>query len=239
MTTVGLDEISTRDLDKIVPVFRKVAPHLKLMVSGGDEEGKYNDYSPEMAFHFGYIHSDTPMPDTVSRRKQGKRTLLYTANTPLYPNTFLFSQPLESRMIPWLVWKYDFDGYIRWAWNFWVDGFLKQPFYKWHSGDMFFVYPGKDGPLDSIRSEMLRQGAQDYECLWMIREAIARLRGRGEGARAQEIEQRVKEAMELATQEMDPVRQHRPLESDFRAARAILNGILAALNKAGVLTSRN
>ena len=123
-----------------------MAPDLKLMVSGGDEEGKYSEFSSEMAFHYGYIESEVKLPDRLTRRKQGKRTLLYTALSPLYPNTFLFSEPLESRMLPWLVWKYDFDGYIRWAWNFWLDGFWKKPRYKWPSGDNFLVYPGEDGP---------------------------------------------------------------------------------------------
>ncbi len=229
ITTVGLDEISTENLDKIVPAFRKVAPDLKLMVSGGDEKGKYSDFSPEMAFHFGFVKSEVPFPDTVARRKQGKRTLMYTANTPLRPNTFLFSDPLESRMIPWLVWKYDFDGYIRWAWNFWFDGFMEQPFYKWRSGDMFFVYPGADGPLDSIRSQMLRKGAQDYEVLWMIRDRLSRLTDK---AKAQEARKRIAEAMELATQEADPVRPHRPLPSELPAARKMLNEVLLDLMKA-------
>ena len=230
LTTVGLDEISTEDLDKIIPVFQEIAPDLQLMVSGGDEKGKYADFSPETAFHYGYIESEVPLPDTRQRRSEGKRTLLYTAVSPLYPNTFIFSEPLESRMLPWLVWKYDFDGYIRWAWNFWVDGFWKQPRYKWRSGDMFFVYPGEDGPLDSIRTEMMLKGAQDYECLWMIREHLDELRRTGEMGRVEEMEGRIGEAMELATQQADPVRPYRPLPADIGAARKQLNQILVELN---------
>jgi hypothetical protein len=227
---VGLDEISTEDLDKIVPVFQRIAPDLKLMVSGGDEKGKYADFSPETAFHYGFIESEVPLPDTRKRRSEGKRSLLYTAFSPLYPNTFIFSQPLESRMLPWLVWRHDFDGYIRWAWNFWVDGFWEQPRYKWRSGDMFFVYPGEEGPLDSIRTEMLLKGAQDYECLWMIRKRLAMLKDEGETRRVEEIEQKLGEAMELATQQVDPIRPYRPLPSDLREARRQLNQILIELN---------
>ncbi len=229
LTTIGLDEISSADLDRIVPVFQEIAPDLQLMVSGGDEQGKYAEFSPETAFHYGYIQSEVPLPDIEKRRREGKRTLLYTAVSPLYPNTFIFSEPLESRMLPWLIWKYDFDGYIRWAWNFWVDGFWQQPRYKWHSGDMFFVYPGEEGPLDSIRLEMLLKGAQDYECLWMIREHLARIRGQDQLAKAAEIEEKLVQAMELATQQMDPVRPYRPLPSDLGEARRQLNQILIEL----------
>ncbi|MEW5974977.1 MAG: glycoside hydrolase domain-containing protein [Acidobacteriota bacterium] len=238
MTTVGLDEISTENLDRIVPVFQRIAPNLKLMVSGGDEKGKYNQLSSETAFHYGYIQSEVPLPDRILRRRQGKRTLMYTANSPLYPNTFLFSDPLESRMLPWLVWKYDFDGYIRWAWNFWVDGFREQPFYKWRSGDMFFVYPGQEGPVDSIRSEMLRKGAQDYECLWMIQRHLEGMGGKGFAETKRKIEGKLKEAMELATQQADPVRPYRPLPSDLSEARNLLNQILLDLTKVAAEPSR-
>ncbi len=226
LATVGLDEISTENLDKIVPVFRRIAPDLQLMVSGGDEDGKYSDLSSEMAFYYGYIDSEVPFPDISKRRSEGKRTLLYTAVRPLYPNTFLFSEPLESRMLPWLVWKYDFDGYIRWAWNFWVDGFWEQPLHKWRSGDMFFVYPGEDGPLDSIRTEMFLKGAQDYECLWLIREKLERLREEGRSDEVKKIEVQVTKAIELATQQVDPVQPYRPRVSDLAEARRILNRIL-------------
>lgn len=42
---------------------------------------------------------------------------------------------------------------------------------------MFFVYPGKNGPLDSMRWELLRQGIQDYEALnlaWEMAERVGR-----------------------------------------------------------------
>jgi sialidase-1 len=230
LTTVGLDELSTEVLDKIVPVFRKIAPDLQLMVSGGDEEGKYTQFTPETAFHYGYIQSEVPLPDRKKRRSEGKRTLFYTAFSPLYPNTFIFSEPLEARMLPWLVWKHDFDGYIRWAWNFWLEDFREQPRYKWHSGDMFLIYPGEEGPMDSIRTEMFLKGARDYECLWMIREHLERLRRQGDDRdRVSLVETQLAEALELAVQQMDPVRPYRPLNSDFGEARRRLHEILLAL----------
>ena len=33
------------------------------------------------------------------------------------------------------------------------------------AGDPWIVYPGKDGPLDSIRFEAMRDGIADYELL--------------------------------------------------------------------------
>jgi hypothetical protein len=94
---------------------------------------------------------------------------------------------------------------------------------------MFLVYPGRDGPVDSIRSEMLRQGAQDYECLYLVREQLDRIRKAGRTAVVSQAEERVKAAVELATQEDDPVRPHRPLPSDIPEARRKLNRVLQEL----------
>ena len=37
-------------------------------------------------------------------------------------------------------------------------------------GDSWIVYPGKDGPLDSIRFETMRDGITDYELLCLLAE---------------------------------------------------------------------
>ena len=167
---------------------------------------------------------------TPARRKAGKRTLLYTMVAPLYPNTFLFSDPHESRYLGWIIWKWDFDGYLRWAWNFWPESLWDQPRYIWHSGDMFFVYPGPVGPVDSIRWEMLRKGIEDYECLWLARERIAKLRAGGRRADlAKKCEEDLARAVELATRQFDRPQSPRiPVETRLDEGRRILNEILRA-----------
>jgi hypothetical protein len=222
-TYLAFDEIKSSVLDRVVPLFHETAPELKLMISGGDEEGRHMAESRELAFHYGYYSagSGQQLPDIAARRKAGKRTLLYTAVTPIYPNTFIFSDPLESRYLAWAVWKWDFDGYIRWAWNFWPATLWEQPFFTWHSGDMFFVYPGPDGPVDSIRWEMLRQGLQDYECLWLARKGLAGQKSREDLAKA----------VELATQQFDRDRVPRdPIPARMDEARRLVNGVLMELD---------
>jgi hypothetical protein len=63
----------------------------------------------------------------------------------------------------------------------------------------------------------------------MIRDRLSRLTDK---AKAQEARKRIAEAMELATQEADPVRPHRPLPSELPAARKMLNEVLLDLMKA-------
>jgi hypothetical protein len=232
-TYLAFDEIATEVLDRVVPLFHESAPDLKLMISGGDEAGRYMAESRELAFHYGYYSpgSGVQLPDIAARRKAGKRSLLYTAVTPLYPNTFLFSDPLESRYLGWIVWKWDFDGYIRWAWDFWPATLWDQPFFTWHSGDMFFVYPGRDGPVDSIRWEMLRQGLEDYECLWLARMGLDEM---GSVDRNREVVQKGREALaravDLATQQFDRTKIPRdPIPARMDEARRIVNQVLIDL----------
>ncbi|MCL4850773.1 MAG: DUF4091 domain-containing protein [Bryobacteraceae bacterium] len=236
-TFLAFDEISTGVLDRVIPFFHEVAPDLKLMISGGDEKGKHMAESRELAFHYGYYTqgSGAELPDIPARRKAGKRTLLYTAVTPLYPNTFLFSQPLESRYLGWVIRKWDFDGYIRWAWNFWPATLWDQPFYKWHSGDMFFVYPGEQGPVDSIRWEMLREGIEDYECLWLARTGLDKLRGAGpEAGFVAKAERDLARAMELATLQFDRTKIPKdPVPARMEEARKLVNGILREVHRLG------
>jgi len=108
-TTVGLDEISTADLDRIVPVFSQSSARTEADGQRWRREGKVQtDFSPEMAFHFGYVKSEVPLPDTVARRAQGKRTLMYTANTPVTSEHLPLLQTYGEPDAAWLVWKIRF-----------------------------------------------------------------------------------------------------------------------------------
>jgi len=163
---------------------------------------------------------------------------MYTAVTPIYPNTFIFSQPLESRYLGWVIWKWDFDGYIRWAWNFWwPENFWDQPLYKWHSGDMWFVYPGPEGPVDGVQWEMLRKGIEDYECLWLARQGLEQARNQGGFAGLVERGQKeMARAVDLATQQFDRTRIPRdPIPARMDEARRIVNKLLKELADAKLL----
>ena len=238
-TYLGFDEIKTDVLDRVMPFFHQTAPDLKFMVSGGDEKGHYSAESRETAFHYGYYSpgSGIELPNIPERRREGRRTLLYTAVTPLYPNTFIFSEPLESRYLGWIIWKWGFDGYIRWAWDFWPATLWDEPQYKWHSGDMFFVYPGKDGPVDSIRWEMLLKGIQDYECLWQAKQGLEKARASGSNAElVAQGEKTLDHAVDLATQQFDRTKTPRdPIPANMDEARKLVNRLIVELAQRGLL----
>ncbi|MBW5447730.1 DUF4091 domain-containing protein [Cohnella sp. CFH 77786] len=97
--------------------------------------------------------------------KRGK-TLYYVACENPYPNTFIGSHLLESRLIPWLAWFWNLDGFLRWNYTVWPNDPLHRISYHYPlfpAGDTNFVYPGRDGkPMLTLRYKMLRKGIRDF-----------------------------------------------------------------------------
>ena len=81
-------------------------------------------------------------------------------------NTFISSPFAESRLIGVYTYLFRMKGMLRWAYGLYVEDVFSNPVYKperWPVGDMFLVYPGKDGhPLHSVRERNLYYGIQDF-----------------------------------------------------------------------------
>ncbi len=89
----------------------------------------------------------------------------------------LIDTPLAKiRMSGWLFYRWPFKGFLHWGYNYWnraqqreaIDPFAitdAGAFPNWAYGDPFVVYPGADGPLDSIRWEIFAESLQDYALL--------------------------------------------------------------------------
>ncbi|MBN8853140.1 MAG: hypothetical protein BGO55_13600 [Sphingobacteriales bacterium 50-39] len=89
----------------------------------------------------------------------------------------LFDTPLAKiRMAGSVFYRLEAHGFLHWGYNYWykfVTSEITDPFnhgdvMAWPGlpyGDPFVVYPGPDGPLDSIRWEVFAEGLQDYALL--------------------------------------------------------------------------
>lgn len=89
----------------------------------------------------------------------------------------LFDTPLAKiRMTGWLCYRLGASGILHWGYNYWykdctdqpIDPFTEHGMCEWPFipyGDPFVVYPGKDGPLDSIRWEVFAESIRDYALL--------------------------------------------------------------------------
>ena len=81
---------------------------------------------------------------------------------------------MESRTLFWAQYSYDMDGMLFWATNEWPNGAngLRRRRIDRNLG--LLVYPGTeygvDGPVSCIRTEIARDGIEDFEYLSMIEE---------------------------------------------------------------------
>lgn len=103
------------------------------------------------------------------RRKAGKITTFYVYGSPAHPNTLSYSPAVEARMIPWISAQRHLDGFLRWSYDSWTSDPFTQPVYIFSQGDEYLVYPGKDGPMSSIRWEQLKEGIEDFELVGELR----------------------------------------------------------------------
>ncbi|NUQ65756.1 MAG: DUF4091 domain-containing protein [Pirellulales bacterium] len=104
---------------------------------------------------------------------------------------------VESRIMHWLNYRYNLKGYLHWGLNAWTEDPRGAP--GKHRGDGWHVYPKKDGLLNSLRWEQMRNGIQDYECLWVLENKIAGTKAKLSPRVAEMIEPR-RRGVEIASQ---------------------------------------
>lgn len=91
-------------------------------------------------------------------------------------NRFLDTPLTKVRMSGWLFYRLGARGFLHWGFNYWHKMEREEagdPFHDASNGDWpgipfgdpFVIYPGKDGPLDSIRWEVFAESLQDYAVL--------------------------------------------------------------------------
>lgn len=109
---------------------------------------------------------------------------LYGDRPPLPNPTVMDRTGVEARVIPWLAWLERVQGLVYYATTDWSPDPWSNP---WSNdscnGDAIMFYPPKDGTVaydacqvqsnrlaPSIRWELLREGMEDYEYLWLLNE---------------------------------------------------------------------
>jgi len=93
-----------------------------------------------------------------------------------YTQRLLDTPLIKTRMLGWLCYRNRSRGFLQWAYNYWyksqtrelidpyqVTDALRWP--EWSYGDAFMVYPGQEGPVDSLRWEVFAESLQDYALL--------------------------------------------------------------------------
>jgi hypothetical protein len=163
-------------------LLKELAPWMKVMdamsdIRYGREEGLTD--IPVPAVHAAQAYIDEGIPHWV-----------YYCMGPRGPylNRF-FDTPLPKiRMSGWLFYRLESLGFLHWGFNYWYvmdlsfnpeHQVLVDPFTDGASGtsaggggapygDAFVVYPGPDGPIDSIRWVVFAESLQDYAILQTV-----------------------------------------------------------------------
>lgn len=98
------------------------------------------------------------------RREYNKLFSWYVCCFPEYPNSYISSNLLETRLIGFLTYCLNLDGFLRWDYTVWPKNPRKDlRWHTFHAGDANFVYPNADGSvLLSLRYMQILRGVNDY-----------------------------------------------------------------------------
>jgi hypothetical protein len=172
-----------RSYSAAVDLVHKTAPSVLCMEAVETEFlGKLDIYVPKLT----HLNLWYPQYDRI--RREGAELWFYTCCHPMgrYPNRFLDQSLLKVRVLHWLNYLYDLDGYLHWGLNQYD---RKEPLYTQQSisfemgtqvfqGDRAVVYPGREGLLGSLRFSAQRDGLQDFEYLWVLENKLRKLKER-------------------------------------------------------------
>jgi len=92
-------------------------------------------------------------------------------------NRFFCMPSARNRVLGAQLYKYALAGFLHWGFNFYYAQYSTRsvnPFVEtdagraFPSGDAFLVYPGPDGPIESIRGQVLVEALQDQRALQLL-----------------------------------------------------------------------
>jgi len=179
------DEPHPRDypaFHKDSEAIRAIAPDLKIFMAESPNPGLYGAVD--------IWWSSMPSDDMQAIRNQlagGKEVWWYRCGIPVrleyyrpfyeYPSDVLLDRPsIDIRILYLMIWKFQMTpATFFYCGMQWPKGFDKWPNEPWltsswlWNGDGYMVYPGKNGPLPSIRLECLMDGIEDFEYLNLLK----------------------------------------------------------------------
>jgi len=122
------------------------------------------------------------------RMARGDRLWFYTVWG--RPGIMIEFPATDHRLMFWECFKYGAEGFLYWGTTHWdlnCEGDRRWPDKPWitynrqsgHNGCGYLIYPGPDGtPLSSIRLELVRDGIEDYEYLYLLQQLLKNTGGK-------------------------------------------------------------
>ncbi|MBM3498203.1 MAG: DUF4091 domain-containing protein [Armatimonadetes bacterium] len=128
--------------------------------------------------------TDMPIPSIAVTRQyhdEGLPSWTYFCCGPrgAYLNRLLDTPLPKIRAAGWLFHRFQRLGFLHWGYNYWYKSQTRRlidPFTAtdggawpgWAFGDTFLVYPGPEGPIDSIRGQVFTESLQDMALLQTV-----------------------------------------------------------------------
>ncbi len=163
--------------------WKTAAPALPLMVRTGGLEPFLAQTVDIWAVHMPVF--DTPIGEDIAEAiRQGKEVWGTVDRIPPrpYANFFLDFAAVEHRVLFWQLWALGVRGLHYWSVNHVPEGqdaFAGMLDTTPANGDGLLVYPGANGPVNSIRWEIIREGIEDYDYLAILQEHRRKLAAQG------------------------------------------------------------
>jgi glycosyl hydrolase family 123 len=136
-------------------------------------------YCPQVKW-FG---RDSAKVDAEALRAMGIELWWYNCGDPSPYPTYAISHPAAcARMSFLLMWKYELTGNLYWATgcnSVLGDDVLENPGADGRGDGQLVYNAGPKGIVPSMRLEMVRDGVEDYEYLWLLRDRIRAAKKRG------------------------------------------------------------
>jgi hypothetical protein len=163
-----VDEPRPGQYEAVVQAFalaKSLVPRVQTLSAGWrphPEFAKVIDIWAHQAGHFQEVEKE-------QGRRQGQEAWLY-AN-----RLHDIRRPLSNqRLIGWLLYRYQFSGYLLWGVNYWPqDPWTTPPgpqnFYR--RGTFYYPHPQTGLPVPTTRLEALRLGFQDFQYLLLLERA--------------------------------------------------------------------
>lgn len=166
ITRMAMDERGPEEMQAMLKLLNTYAPEFGVAFADNHKSYKlYPNELKDMSVAFGHPVDEE---DLKIRKQKGFTSTHYVCCSDGFPNVFTFSPPAEGVFIGWYSIAANFDGFLRWAYNSWVENPLQDSrFRTWPAGDTYIVYPDN---RSSIRFETLREGIQDAEKIRILRD---------------------------------------------------------------------
>ena len=101
----------------------------------------------------------------------------------VFTNSFMAMPSYRTRILGFLLYKYNIKGFLHWGFNFYnacrsvypIDPYqTTSGDHAYPSGDPFIVYPAKDGVYSSLRGEVTFEAIQDMRICCALEELVGR-----------------------------------------------------------------